>query len=95
MTRRSKLKQIKKLRAFRDFMLRKEDMQEMENWIMQMGVRQLDIQYNYSVYVNINMEDNQHFFTTAFWGKDALCEAGMKIYEYLIGKIYPTCVKVF
>jgi hypothetical protein len=75
-------------------MLRKEDFGEMEKRILSMGVRQLDIDWHISVAVNVNMEDNTHFFTHSFWGKDALCEAGLKIYEHLLGKIYPTSVKI-
>jgi hypothetical protein len=94
MTRRTKLRQIRKLRAFRDFILKKQDREEVQRRMIGMGAREITIQHNFSIYVNINMDDNSHFFVKAFWVDDALCEAGLKIYEHLLGKIYPTCVKI-
>lgn len=94
MSRRSKLRRVRELRAFRDFILAKIEAQEMENRIMRMGVRRLDIDYGYSNQVNVNMEDNAHFYASAFWAKDALCEIGLQIYEHELSKIYPTCIKI-
>jgi hypothetical protein len=94
MTRRSKLRQVRRLRKFRDQMLKKETASDMEYEIMRMGVQHFQIDLHISAQVNVTLEDGQHFYVRSFWEKDALCKIGLLIYDYLIGKIYPTCIKI-
>lgn len=87
MTRRLRLKKIKKLRLFRDRALSMNEEQLKDN-LMSIGCDRIQISHGWTTWVTVRFED-RNYVENCFWCIDSLRKIAKEIYRHLISKLTP------